>query len=139
MQKNHLRRPSKKGTAGFPLSSAFLIKTHRLLANDESSTFNDLLEASLLQILFKLFKVSFFHLLVDHDLDLRSLRFLKTLESSLIDLIELLGFEFDRLDSMGCFSIDEICKKLDDMNINSEISSIEYASIPSITFITLNP
>lgn len=42
--------------------------------------------------------------------------------------------EFDRLDNMGCFSIDEICKKLDDMGIDSENSSIEYASLPSITF-----
>ena len=42
--------------------------------------------------------------------------------------------EFDRLDNMGCFSIDEICKKLDDMGIASENSSIEYASLPSITF-----
>ena len=42
--------------------------------------------------------------------------------------------EFDRLDNMGCFSIDDICQKLDDMGISPENSSIEYVSIPSITF-----
>ena len=42
--------------------------------------------------------------------------------------------EFDRLDNMGCFSIDDICQKLDDMRIAQDVISVEYASLPSITF-----
>ena len=41
---------------------------------------------------------------------------------------------FDRLDNMGCFSIDDIIKKLDEKNIEPETSDIRFSSITEIPF-----